>query len=337
MALFEEMGKVFQESSTHMIGSAVSNIISAITPAVTTGVIIYFLMTGYMVLAGRISEPIGDVCIKAFKIALVAALCLSTGGIMDYVVGGINGVESMFMRAISGGMDTNIYTALDNSMGHGIDVAVEAASAADDLDIWSIGTILAFYITAIVMGIATVLMVVLGGALVMLSKIALAVILGLSPFFIVGWMFPMTAKWADAWLNQALNYALLSSIVLFILTIGITFFDHEATTLARMVSTGNSFPVKVLLHVVVISLVVLHVLKQAPEIAAGLAGGAASAGASLVGMGRGVSATVKGASNAYYGTKAKAKEGYTSVKSGGRKIAAAVSRVLNRSNSMHKS
>lgn len=283
MGVFAEMGKTLEQASTSMISHAVENIINAITPAVTTGVIIYFMITGYMVLAGRISEPIGDVCIKAFKIALVATLCLSTSGIMNYVVAGVNGIETMFVQAISGNKE-NTFQMIDDSFNKGVLAAANAVEQANGLGITKIGTIFALYLSGISISIATILMTVLAAALLMLAKVSLAVILGLSPFFLAGLMFPITARWADSWFSQALNYAILAAIVIFIMTLSTTFFSNEIKNIEKLVTTGSPFPIKSLMNIIVISAVMTFVLKSAPSIASGLAGGAASAGASLTGM-----------------------------------------------------
>lgn len=283
MGVFADLGHAMQNDSTKLISTAVSDIISAITPAVTTGVIIYFMITGYMVLAGRISEPIGDVCIKACKIAIVSTLCLSTGGIMSYVVSGVNGIESMFTHAISGN-ESNVFQVLDDSFNKGLGVAATASEKANSLGLKDLGTMIALYLSAIAVAGACIIMTLLAGALIMLSKVALAVILGLSPFFLAGLMFPVTAKWADSWFSQALNYAILSAIVIFVLNIGIHFFDSQMSAVTSEIDGGNPFPIVELLDIIIVALLTTFTIKQAPQIASGLAGGASSAGASLTGM-----------------------------------------------------
>ena len=284
MGIFATMGETMQTASNSLISSAISNIISAITPPVTTGVIIYFMITGYMVLAGRISEPIGDVCIKVFKIALVCTLCLNTSNVMSYVVDGINSIESMFIHAITGDDSTNTFQVLDNIFNKGIFSAAEAIAKTENLNWKSTGQILAFYATGIIIAITTLIMTVLAGSLIILAKIALGVILGLSPFFLAGLMFPITARWADSWFNQALNYTILSAIIIFILSLVTRLFNLAISEVSDEIISGNSFPIKPMFQLAVIACANYFVIKQAPSIASGLAGGAASAGASLTGM-----------------------------------------------------
>lgn len=160
MGVFNAIGTALEQASTSMISTSVSSIISAITPAVTTGVIIYFMITGYMVLAGRISEPIGDVCIKAAKIAIVSTLFLSTGGIMSYVVSGVNGIESMFVNAITGGGSANTFQTLDDILDKSIDSAANCINQAENLSWTDTGQIFAYYLTGIAVAVGALIMTV---------------------------------------------------------------------------------------------------------------------------------------------------------------------------------
>lgn len=284
MGIFASIGETFTNASNSLINGSISHIIGQLTPVVTTGVIIYFMITGYMVLAGRISEPISDVCIKGFKIALIAAIALNAGNITSYVIGSVNGIEKMFVSAITGDGSTDTLQSIDDIFNKSIDAAAQSITAAETKGITDIGEIIGLYMTAAIIAIASIAMTVVGGAIILMSKVALAVLFGVSPFFLAGLMFPVTARWADAWINQALNYSLVSSIVIFVMSLATSLFDKTITIVLSEVSTGGSFPVGSLFDLLVISILCAFVLAQAPSIASGLAGGAVSAGASLTGM-----------------------------------------------------
>lgn len=284
MGVFASIGETITSATTSLINNSISNITSELTPVITTGVIIYFMITGYMVMAGRISEPISDICIKGFKISLIASIALNSGNIMSYVVGTFNGVEQMFVRAISGDGSADTYQILDDIFNKSIDTASQAVTTAQELGITDIGEIIALYVTAGLIGLATLATTGMGGAIIILAKVALAVIFGVAPFFLAGLMFPVTARWADAWLNQALNYSLVSAIVIFVLTLTVRMFDSTISIILDEVNDGNSFPCSALFDLLLISAFNTYVIKQAPAIASGLAGGAASAGASLTGL-----------------------------------------------------
>jgi type IV secretion system protein VirB6 len=284
MGIFASFGDTFTQASNTLVNSSVSHIIAQITPVVTTGVIIYFMITGYMVLAGRISEPIGDVCIKGFKIALIASLTLNAGNINTYIFGIVNGIETMFITAITGDSTTDAFQSLDNIFDKSIDAAAQSVAAATEKNFMDMGQIFALYATTAIITISSIAMTIVGGAILLLSKIALSVLFGVAPFFLIGLMFPVTARWADAWLNQALNYTLVSAIVIFILSLATIFYEKSMNLILLEVSGGTCFPVAPLFELLIISILTGYVLTQAPSIASGLAGGAASAGASLTGM-----------------------------------------------------
>lgn len=284
MEIFSKIGGIYETATASFVDGAASSIISTITPVVTTGVIIYFMITGYMVIAGRISEPIGDVLIKCFKIGLVATLCLSIGGITNYVVGGMNGIENMLISAVGGGDNKSVYQMLDAN----VETALKTISSIDKelakLDFWQIGKAFSLLLTQIIILLGAAVITIIGAALLMLAKVSLTIILALSPLFIAGLMFPITAKFFDSWFSQALNFILVGVIVIFVCSFAMNSFDIVINDIKLAIGSGATFPIQSLFILLALTFVNTFVLKQAPALAQGLAGGMASAGASLTGM-----------------------------------------------------
>ena len=284
MGIFATIGQTLTDASEALINGSISNITSAVTPVVLTGVTVYFMITGYMVLAGRISEPIADVCIKAFKIALMSSIALNSGNISAYIVNGVNGIEQMFVNAITGDGSVNTFQKLDDIFNKCIEAAAKSTAAAEKLDIWDMGEIIALNVTSGIIVISASIMSVIAGAIILMAKISLSILFGVSPFFLAGWIFPVTARWADAWLNQALNYSLVSAIVIFIMSFAVKLFDAIIDVIIAEIDAGGSFPIGALGELIVVSCLVGWIIGKAPSLAAGLAGGASSAGASLAGI-----------------------------------------------------
>ena len=55
MGIFTEIGNDFESAIGSFVSGTASNVIDLIAPWVLISVTIYFLITGYMVMAGRIS------------------------------------------------------------------------------------------------------------------------------------------------------------------------------------------------------------------------------------------------------------------------------------------
>lgn len=314
MGIFTEIGNDFESAIGSFVSGTASNVIDLIAPWVLISVTIYFLITGYMVMAGRISEPLSDVLIKGSKIALISMAALSAGGFMSYAAGSITGLEKDLLGAVGGKDTTSIYALLDNSYEKGWDATAQAFKKASDLSFMTAAGEIFMLIIIGLIGIAgLVVMTSIAGGIILLSKMAIVVALGLGPLFVCCLMFPATAGWFDSWLKTCLTYVLTAVIVAAFLVIFINVYLGVVDGLTTLFATGGdsegatsgalAYSVKILLVTVVSSFAMI----QAPNIAASLAGGVSVASMSLTGMlkqasqATGAGAAAKGAGKMTYG------------------------------------
>lgn len=132
MGIFTSIGTTFESSISSFTATTASGVIGMITPVVLIAVTLYFTITGYMIMAGRISEPLGDVMIKGAKIALIAMVGLSTGTFMTYVAGAAHGLEGDFLNAM-GSPAVSVYQLLDDSWEQGYTNIAKTFAQAGDL------------------------------------------------------------------------------------------------------------------------------------------------------------------------------------------------------------
>lgn len=304
--VFESIGETWESAAKNLVDGTISNIISSLTPVITTGIIIYFIITGYMVIAGRIQEPIGDVLIKAFKLTLVATLFTQAGTI---AVNSAKELEEMFTHAITNS-NVNIYQLFDKNLDSGAKAAADVFIKVQTTETnWigmpslPMGTLIALMICAIIIMVSTILITILGAAIYIMTKTALLLAVALSPFFIAGLFFPITARWFDSWLSQIINYAMTGAIIVFFSGAAFAGFDATTREIANQINAGASFPTEELITLVIYGLVSFFSMKQAPSIASGLAGGVGVSGVSLLGM----AAAVKQAGQYVGGTISRAK------------------------------
>ena len=281
---FRHVGEMLESKISPIISSSIGNIIAAITPVITVGVIIYLLITGYMIIAGRIQEPIGDIMIKGVKIVIVATLALNANTITTTIIGGINGIETMFIEALGGKKDT--YTVLDDSLRNSITIAADLLIYGNSRfnGISNFFNIISVWASFIIIVASSLLITLLGGAIYIMAKVSLAVIFAFSPFFLAGLFFPVTARWFDSWLSQAMNYTLTGAIVSFFISITTFGFETIVSQIETAIRDGSTFPTIMLIFLLGYSVLMFFVTKQAASIASGLAGGIGVSGVSLVGM-----------------------------------------------------
>ncbi len=129
-----------------------------------------------------------------------------------------------------------------------------------DLGLVAIGAVVDFG-TIVVVGYSVFLIV--------LAKIALAILLGLAPLFLLFLLFNATRDFFAQWLRQLFNFALIPVLVFGISAIMLKFVDASLTRLASA-TTGRLGEVTFLLF---IGFILVMLLRQVMAIAAGLGGG----------------------------------------------------------------
>lgn len=140
-------------------------------------------------------------------------------------MGAINGLESGLSQAMNGGaVPMTIYQVLDQSLGKGFEIVGVCFQKADEAG-WNFGSVLGWVIAGLVVAVGTVLVAMLGGAVIIVAKFSLAVMFALGPLFIVSLMFPATARFFDSWFSQVMNYVLTIVIMAIIMTFAMKAYD----------------------------------------------------------------------------------------------------------------
>ena len=289
MGMFSEMGNGFETAISSLVQSSASGVIGMIAPLILIGVTLYFTITGYMIMAGRISEPLSDVMIKGVKISLVSMVGLSTGSFLNYVVNGAHDLEAGLLSAI--GASGSVYELLDNSWEKSSIAISTFFEMAGDLNFMTNFTeIIILFLAGLLGLIGVVAMCVIAAGIIMMAKMALVVVLGLGPLFVCALMFPATAGWFDSWLRTVLNYVLTTVIVATFLLIFVNIYLGFMTNMSDFLTANadaEGVVTEILFHSVItlmIALVSCYAMMQAPTISAGLAGGVAISSISLTAM-----------------------------------------------------
>ncbi|MDK4565637.1 type IV secretion system protein, partial [Kingella kingae] len=200
----------------------------------------------------------------------------------------VNGLEQTILQGFSlDGNTENVYKVLDENLQSALLIASESQDKSVLFD--GFGDVFRGNVIAIVIMISALLQTVLAGVIIILAKVSLFLIFALSPLMLSGLFFPQTAKFADAWFNQALNYVFVSVIVIFFQSIAIEIFKTQIKGL-----TSDTTTLVIIGKIALLSIANFFVMKAAPNIAAGLAGGVSSGTASLVGMARTMAGVGKG-------------------------------------------
>ena len=186
-------------------------LIDQLGPIILTGVILYFTLNGWLVLAGRSQNTIGDLAIKSFKISLVAFFGLNSGNFIGFVLPAVQGIEQLLAQSLTDAPSAwmvldkfykNLTSAICDTGGKMLDHVIGDFSLFGDDGFLELFIIILVQTGAAILGYLTSLVVML---VLLACTIGLPIILGFGPLFICCLMFPITRQWFDGWLRSVIG------------------------------------------------------------------------------------------------------------------------------------
>ncbi|WP_334190491.1 type IV secretion system protein [Noviherbaspirillum sp.] len=252
------------------------NIVEAITPVSITLLSIYFVLWGWAMMRGVISEPVTDGLARILRLSIITGIALSVTRYGNFLANLLwNSPEVMAEYIASGSASSeNNMQFLDRLLSQIYDLGnafwQNAHASSGLIGVPDLGQIA----IAILIWASGLLVTGYGAFLLALSKMALAIILGVGPIFILLTIFEPTKRFFDAWLGQALNYVftvmLTAAAIKLILSILATYLaDATAAGVLARPFINQALPCLVL------SIIGILVMMQIPSIASSLSGGVA--------------------------------------------------------------
>lgn len=249
---------------TAVLTDGLSNVISQVAGPLRVALILYIVLWAYSVITGRITEPIMDGVLRLVKLCFIYALA-TTVAYNTYVTGPLfNDLPNWLAEAISGSGAPSVGGSFDNFFNRGGYLATKIFNSATLTDPGP-------YVTGAVVWVVTALTAALGFGIVMLAKVALAVLVALGPIFIACLVFEATRMFFYGWLKQGVNYLILFALIITIFQIILTLVDGQWGNIE-----GQADPNAAGLLFIALCLLGAIFFLQTPNIAAGIAGGAAA-------------------------------------------------------------
>lgn len=244
---------------------------------------IFFTVLGLLSASGYIEHPLPHIFKLMLKWVFIGAFVLDADTYLGWVVEAIRGLEVGLADAFSpngkGVAATSVYQVIDRAMTDGFDIASDLIARAGRRGMTEIGMVFYDWLIAGTMIIATFLITLPAGAMIITAKVLLAFLLGCGPLFIALLLFgQMTSKWFDQWFAQVMTYITQCAAITSVLTLGMKFFS---TMLADVQPTAGNGPATDMLEILALSGVVLYMVYQAHSLGGQLAGGLSSGAVTL--------------------------------------------------------
>lgn len=200
-------------------------LIEQLSPIITTGVIIYFIFSGWMTLSGRGQNTIGDTVATSVKISFIAYFGLNAGNFTNFVIPAVSGIETLLSQAIGNQnsswivLDTfyyNLWYMVADVCGAFIRNLFQEFSFFGDDGLIELVIIFLFVSCMAVIGSITTFVITL---VLLACNIGLPIVLGFGPLFICTLMFPVTRQWFDGWLRTAVGLIFTMIIAISLVTL----------------------------------------------------------------------------------------------------------------------
>lgn len=243
--------------------NGVANIVAVVEEPLRAALVLYVMLYGFAILRGAISEPIMDFAIRSLKLALIYMLA-TTVAYSDWVTQPLFHVlPDTLAQGISGTTGGDAGTSFDQFFSRAAYLGEKAGQEGSPVNPlpWLMQLVVVF-IGGVAAGI--------GFGVVLIAKVALALIIALGPIFVACALFDATRRYFFGWLSQAVNYLILFALILAVLQLILLL------VASLWASIDGQDPMVGCVAFILLSILGAIFFLQTPAIAAGVAGGASA-------------------------------------------------------------
>jgi len=240
-----------------------SSVMAQVSGPLRAALVLYILLYGFAILRGAIQEPFMDFVVRSLKLAFVYMLATTVAYSTDVTQPLFHVLPDTLTQAVSGAGVPVVGSAFDQFFAR-------AAYLAEK--IWNKATPVNFapLILSAVVYIVGALAAAIGFGVVLIAKVALALLVALGPIFVACALFDATRRFFFGWLSQAVNYLVLFALIIVVFQLILSLVGEQWGSI-----DGGDPMAGGLLFVALCILGSIFFL-QTPAIAAGIAGGASA-------------------------------------------------------------
>ncbi|WP_455480642.1 type IV secretion system protein [Bartonella sp. B12(2025)] len=203
--------------------------ITIITPIVSIGLTIAFIIYGWLIIRGAVDMPVSGFLSRCLQVSIITSIALSAGLYQNEIASLIIETPYNLLSALMNNPPNSkqLVTLVDKVAERGFDFVSEAFEEAA---FWE-GEGLLYGLFGILILLATSFLAAVGGAFILLTKIALVLLVGLGPFFIVTLLWQPTYRFFEQWITQILSYIILLILLATVFSLMMNIFANYMTDL----------------------------------------------------------------------------------------------------------
>ena len=91
--VFTYVGNTVENATNSFLAPAIDAIVGFCAPVAASGIILYFVVMGLLIIGGYVEAPMRDFVLKCAKLGLIAAIALSAPLYTKYAKNTLDGIE----------------------------------------------------------------------------------------------------------------------------------------------------------------------------------------------------------------------------------------------------
>ena len=237
----------------------------ALAPLALTGTTIYIIIMGYAVMRGEAHDALHTMLWKWFKVSMVAGVALAGGEYQATVVESFNAIPGILSSVF--GVAPTIGGMID-SIADPLIVLVKTLQTKS-----SMGTFpdLTLFAASMTVALAELIIIVVGTAMYIFAKVALALCLAVGPIFVLCLLWPVSQSRFEGWFGQTLNFAWLQGMLAAAIGMVYTIIEQFADKVQQNADTNDVLTDAGSL--LAVSIIVGILVWRMPQISAAMTGG----------------------------------------------------------------
>ncbi len=226
---------------------------------------VFVIVYGVLLLTGRVELSVRDAFGRLGVMLFAYVLATNADVYTTYLEGlFVNSPAAIANVVVGGGGATGQNAAMDNFYDTGMDAGNKIWDRGHVTGPWSP------FLAALVVYVVTVGVAAYAAFLLALAKIALAVLLILTPLFALCYLFERTRRLFEGWLGQVIHYALVPILVYSVLALILAIAQQSLTQLDDFADNATMQDV---LNLALADIVAILLLAQIVGVAGAIAGG----------------------------------------------------------------
>lgn len=264
MGHYSEIMTSVESTCSSFISQNVSAVANGIKDPAFMLLSFYILLWGFTHLMNLVQEPITDAIKRFLKIIVIFGVAFQMATYNSYIVdtftNGFDQLAGLFGGASGASSSSNLDSIFQNTWNVGTKFWNSAG-------IWDN---MGFYFVGLIIWLMAAIISAYSAYLIILSKVAIAILVALGPLFIISTLFESTKSYFNNWLGMLCNYGFVLVLVIAVNSFMLTLYSRF---LGEINLTGDLQVISVA-PIIITSIISVMVLSQIPSIAQGLGGGA---------------------------------------------------------------